>query len=150
MLAGTGRGRAQLTNYSTRKSIDGDVLVANDDWLWYLSIIDSDMTNAKVYLTAKRHIDDPDGMVGNIHLSSEVSTEIEIIPLDNPNRLDAKIRIPYTQTAIAFGFNEIEVIYYFDVQIVRPSTVTTSPRRQTYFRETNSYFKVTRDITSAQ
>ena len=147
MLSGAGRGRAQLMNYATRESIEGATVVANDDWFWYLSIIDSELLGAKVYFRAKRHIDDPDGMVGNIELSSDEVTEIKVLSTGNPNRLDAEIRIPYTKTAVSFGFNEIDVTYYFDVQIVRDGTPVGSPKRQTYFREGNSYFKVTRDIT---
>ena len=149
MLCGGGvKGRAQLVNSATREPVHSSTMVANDDWLLNLSIIDVELTGAKIYFTAKTCLDNPDGMSGDFKLSSDSTTEISVTPNGgNPNRLDAIIRVPYTATAVVFPPDKMTVTYYFDVQIVRAGTPTNAPKRQTYFRGENCYFNVTRDIT---
>lgn len=148
LCGGAAKGRAQLVNSATREPVHGSTMVANDDWLLALSITDVELTGAKIYFTAKTCVDNPDAMTGDFKLSSDEPTEILVSANNgNPNRLDATIRVPYTATAIAFPPDAMSVTYWFDVQIVRAGTPTNAPKRQTYFRGENCYFKVTRDIT---
>lgn len=148
MLCGApNKDRAQLINYATREPVQGSTQVANDDWLWQLTIVDVELLTASVIFTAKICIDDPDTLPGVIQLKSSVTTEIEILESSTANRLDALLKIPTTKTAIAFPIGMMKVKYSFDVQLTRSGTPTSSPKRQTYFRQSDASFYVTRDIT---
>ena len=141
--------RATLVDYRTKKPIAGSTQVQGDDWVWLFRITDTELTGASLIFTAKSCIEDPDP--GEIQLSSSVATEIQIFTGATASRMDAVIRVPSVLTEnINIPLEMASIALLFDVQLMRSGTPVMAPKRETFFRHSNSKFVVIKDVTKAK